>query len=192
MGFAITWCAVREDHAEEFLHALGLSPTGATEEIPESLISSAKLDTGWRVVWYNEYGCPFLSSGDLCRLSIDRDVLVCLIEEHVMASSSELWSRGVRRWWISHQGEDGPKGLSIDGEPPSSFPSIREEMEQVQAHEGGDETDVDYIFEIPLKVAQTIVGFRHDDNPTNLTDGHFVVLDRTQPQKKGWRARLFG
>jgi hypothetical protein len=60
MGFSITWCAVREEHAEEFLSSLGLSPTGVMEEIPEALISSARLDTGWRVLWYGDYSCPFL------------------------------------------------------------------------------------------------------------------------------------
>jgi hypothetical protein len=55
MGWAITWCAVREENAEQFLNQLRLSPTGETEEFPESLISMAKLDTGWRVIWYNKY-----------------------------------------------------------------------------------------------------------------------------------------
>jgi hypothetical protein len=50
MGWAIAWCAVREEKAEQFLNQLGLSRTGETEELPESLISTASLDTGWRVV----------------------------------------------------------------------------------------------------------------------------------------------
>ena len=57
MGSAITWCAFREDKAEQFLNQLGLFPTGETEEFP-----------------------------------------LCLIEEHVMASSAELWSQGQRKW----------------------------------------------------------------------------------------------
>jgi hypothetical protein len=39
MGWAITWCAVREEKAEQFLNQLGLSPTGKTEELPGSLMS---------------------------------------------------------------------------------------------------------------------------------------------------------
>src|SRR4029450_5764723 len=101
MGFAITWCGVREEHAPEVLEQLGLSPTAETEEFPEALVSAAKLSTGWRVTWYNEYGCPFLRPEDLARLSRNHDVLMCLVEEHVMASSSELWSSGQRKWWIS-------------------------------------------------------------------------------------------
>jgi hypothetical protein len=74
MGYAITWCAVREEKAERFLQELKLSPTGETEEIPESPISTAKLDTGWRVVWFDECGCPFLQPADLRELSRDTDV----------------------------------------------------------------------------------------------------------------------
>ena len=50
MGFSVSWCAVPEEAAQKCFEKLGLSPTGATEEIPESLISSATLDTGWRVL----------------------------------------------------------------------------------------------------------------------------------------------
>jgi hypothetical protein len=60
MGFSISWYAVREGGAQKLPDRLGLAPTGEAEEVPESLISTAKLDTGWRIIWYNEYECPFL------------------------------------------------------------------------------------------------------------------------------------
>jgi len=49
-----------------------------------------------------------------------------------MASSAEFWSGGIRIWSISHEGENGPKGLSADGDLPESFSSIRVEMEEAQ------------------------------------------------------------
>src|SRR5579859_682370 len=163
MWFSITWLAVREEASEKLLQSLGLSPTGETEEFPESLITTARLDTGWRVIWYNKYGCPFLQPQDLSRNSIDHDdVLLCLVEEHVMASSCEMWSGGKRKWWLSHEGESGPTGLSTEGELPVPFPAIRRDMEQLQTAEG-DNAGVDYIFDIPSKVAQALVGFKHDE-----------------------------
>lgn len=191
MGFSITWCAIREEKSEQFLERLGLAPTGEVEEFPESLIATAKLDTGWRVVWYNKYACPFLRPEDLRSISRDQDVLLCQVEEHVMASSSEMWSVGKRKWWLSHEGEDGPKGLSTDGELPDSFPAIRKEMEQAQLAAGGDEAGVDYIFEIPLKVAQTLVGFKHEEC-AHLLDGKFSVMSQaTAPRAEGLLRRLF-
>ena len=136
MGFSVTWCAVPEPKANHFLNRLRLIPTGETEELPESLISTARIDTGWRIVWYGEYGCLFLLPPDLARLSVDQDVLLCLVEEHVMASSAELWSGGERKWWLSHEGEDGPKGLSIEGDLPASLSTIRTEMEPTRQCKG--------------------------------------------------------
>jgi len=186
MGFAISWYAVREDGAQKLLDRLGLSPTGETEDVPESLISTASLDTGWRILWYNEYDCPFLQPRDLAAISTDQDVLMCLVEEHVMASSAELWHRGTRTWRIAHLGEDGPKGLSVEGDAPESLAPIRRELEDAQRAAGGDAAGVDHIFDIPLKVAQTLTGFRHDES-----EAEFTVLSRSGP-KKGVLSRLFG
>ena len=187
MGFSITWCGVRDGNAQKVLDQLGLSPTGETEEVPESLISTVTLDTGWRIIWYNEYECPFLRAEDLGVISNDQEVLMCLVEEHVMASSSELWRGGKRQGWISHEGEDGPGGLAAEGDLPDCFASIRHEMEDAQRAAGGSAAGVDYIFDIPLKVAQTLVGFKHDE----VTQEQFVVLSRSVP-KKWLIGRLFG
>jgi len=190
MGFSITWCAIREASSQKLLDRFDLRPTGEAEEFPESLISMAKLDTGWRVLWYNEYGCPFLRPEDIGSISNEQEVPLCLVEEHVMASSAELWSGGKRKWWISHDGENGAKGLDTDGELPDCFPALKEQMEEAQRAEGGEEADVDYIFEIPLKVAQSLVGFKHDEACPHLREEHFVVLSRSAP-KKSFLGRLF-
>ena len=190
MGVSISWCAVREEAAEPFLQDLGLTPTGDTEEFPASLISVAKLDTDWRVLWYNKYGCPFLTPEHLSRLSISRDILFCLVEEHVMASSAELWSGGKRLWWLSHEGEGGPRGLACEGKLPEFFPAIREKMEEQQRAAGGDHAGVDYLFEIPLKVAEGIAGFKHDDDWPHVIGGRLHVVSGITP-RTGLLGRLF-
>lgn len=191
MGFAITWCAVREDSAERFLEELGLAATGEFEELPESPISMAKLDTGWRVIWVNEYACSFLALSEVERLSKTRNILLCLVEEHVMASSSEMWLGGKCQWRLSHQGENGPKGIESEGKVPEFAARIREEMEKAQEADGGDDAEVDHMFEIPLKVAQQLVGFKHDEDSPHVIDNEFEVLSR--PAKKaGFLNRILG
>lgn len=190
MGFAVTWCAIREEGARKLLDDLGLLPTGEREEFPESLISSARLDTGWRVIWYNQYECPFLQSEVLSEISKGQQILVCHVEEHVMASSSESWCGGKRKWRVSHEGENGPNGLSADGDLPACFATIRGELERAQLAAGGDDADVDYIFDIPLRIAQSIVGFKHDENCPHITEEQFVVLSKTRPNK-GFFGGLF-
>jgi hypothetical protein len=192
MGFSVTWCAVREQRVDQFVQKLGLTPTGETEEIPESLDCMARHDTGWRVIWHNKYGCPYLKPKDLALLSNDQDVLLCLIEEHVMATSAELWSRGKRQWWISHEGENGPKGLDVDGNPPESLAAIRNEMEALQLAEGGDAAGVDYLSEIPLGVAKSLVGFKHDEICSHLIGGRFEVMSRAVAPARSVLSQLFG
>lgn len=173
------------------MEAIGLRSTPKTEQYPESPFSMATLDTGWRVVWCNEYESQVLGSGAIEAASMVSDVLLCQVEEHVMASSSELWNQGKRKWKISHKGENGPKGLEAFGELPECFKGIKAEMEQAQLAEGGDAADVDYIFEIPLKVAQSIVGFKHDEDCPHIKAG-FTVLSSSAPEaKKGMFQRLF-
>ena len=101
----------------------------------------ARLTTGWRLIWSNKYACPVLTK-NLPTFSGGHEIMLCQIEEHVMASSAELWISGSRKWWLSHEGEDGPKGLETDGELPQCFASIRAKLEDEQRAEGGDDADV--------------------------------------------------
>lgn len=190
MGYAITWCAIREEAADQLISHLGLSATGEAEEEPESRFSTARLKTGWRLIWSNAYACPILKKS-VPTFPGGHDIVLCQIEEHVMASSAEVWNSGECKWWVLHWGEDGPKGLETEGELPECFAPIRKSMEDAQRAEGGDEADVDYIFEIPLKVAQALVGFKHDENYESVVDGNFVVLSGGKAER-GFLSRLLG
>jgi hypothetical protein len=191
MGYSITWCAVRHAAADQLLSHLGLSATGQVESEPESRFSTASLSTGWRVIWSNTYACPVLTKG-LASFPAEHELLLCQVEEHVMASSVELWLGGRRRWWVSHEGENGPKGLDTEGPLPDCFASIREDMESAQRADGGDDAEVDYLFEIPLKVAQTLVGFKHDEPYESVVEGGFSILSNGEGRKQGFLSRLFG
>lgn len=173
------------------MRELDLSPTGEMDEGPDALIATAKLKTGWQILWYNKYGCPFLEEDDLKRLSVRFEILRCLVEEHVMASSSELWLGGGRKWWISHEGEEGPKGIAVEGDPPDCYAQTRRDMESEQAAAGGDQAGVDYIFEIPLLVAKSITGFKHDETCNQMVEPAFSVLARKEQPRPNIFAKLF-
>lgn len=104
-----------------------------------------------------------------------------------MASSSELWTNGHRRWWISHEGIEGPKGLNFSGSLPDVFKNIKAEMEATQIKNGGDRADVDYIFEIPLLVAKALVGFKHDEICPHVIRNEFKIM-----RNENFLSRIFG
>lgn len=180
MGFAVTWFAVQEAHAASFLQRLCLVETGETEEFPESLIAAAQMDTGWRVLWYNKYDCRFLRTDTVREISLEHDILVCAVEEHSMSATASLWRRGGRVWHLHYDGSDGPKGsaLKAGGALPECLASIRDEMERAQEAEGGASANVDMLFEIPLRVAQALTGFKHDGDSVHVIGGMFHVLRR--------------
>jgi len=190
MGFSITWFAVPDKNREAFFKRFSLSLTGEKMDVPDALISTAYLDTGWTVLWYNNVTCPFLSERELKEVSKDYDIIRCLVEEHVMACSSELWSGGSRKWFLSHSSEDGSENLDLDGTMPESFNAIKEKMKKTQMAEGG----ADYFFEIPLCVAESIVGFKHDVVCKHMPEDVFYVMKRTAPSasKTGFFASIFG
>jgi len=181
---------VRGQGADRLLSHLGLSATGETESDPESPFSMARLQTGWRLIWSNHYACPVLTRASAL-LGPGDELLLCQVDEHVMASSAEFWPGGRRRWRVSHEGEDGPRGLEAEGELPDSFAAIRGEMENAQQAAGGDDADVDYLFEIPLKLAQALVGFKHDEDYEPVLDGSFLVLSE-RGRKKGFPKWVLG
>lgn len=190
MGFAVSWCAVREEHAAAMLGDMGLAATGRKSSDRDADVVTLPLPSGWRLVWFEKYNPGSLSARKLGESSKSRDVLVCHIEEHVMSSSAEYWSQGRRLWLIEHVGEDGPVGLDVEGSPPDSLKRIRREMEREQREAGGEDADVDYLFEIPLLVAKELTGFKHDEDDSELIGEGYEELDGGKAP--GFFGRLFG
>jgi len=188
MGMAVNWCAVRNEDTQRLLEHLGLAPTDTVEAWPEAAIALGHFIGGWTVLWCNVDASRLLREKAVRALAGDCDVLVCRIEEHVMAASAEYWSQGRRLWWIAHNGEEGPIGLETQGELPADALSIRGQLQQRQDDEGGIDADTDYLFEIPLEIAASMTGFKHDDDRATPVDGWRVV--EAVPAYGGFWSRL--
>jgi hypothetical protein len=65
-------------------------------------------------------------------------------------------------------------------------------MEALQLAEGGDAAGVDYLSEIPLGVAKSLVGFKHDEICTHLIGGRFEVMSRAVASTRSVLSQLFG
>lgn len=184
MGIAISWCTVPEPDGDSFLARLNLSDSGRRERFPESAIAVAHLDTGWRLAWFNADFCPFYDESRRREYSRYCEMLFCRVEEHCMASLAEFWADGTCKWKIAHEGIDGPRGIETFGDLPRGFEQIRKEMEAAQEREGGEGAEVDYLFEIPLLMAQSLTGFKHDESCPHIVNHEFKVMERaTGPRR---------
>jgi len=172
MGYSIAWLAVPEKVKAETLRALGLEETGEREDVPESPLLGANLATGWYLVWFDEASPAALKPESLRSISSGTELITCQVEEHAMCSTAAHWIDGAEQWFVVHDSEDGLTSLEVIGNPPASLEPIR--ARQMALQEGVN--DVDYIFDVPLAVAETFVGFRHDGTFDDGAGEMFTVL----------------
>lgn len=166
MGFSISWIAVKDTNIDSLSEQLNLRVTDQTEEFPESDISGANLSNGWCHIQFNDFDSPYTQEDKLSILSEHHDLIVCQIEEHVMYSKSSFWSSGTLKWSCSHDAQEDLYNLSESGELPENYKEIKNNHTQEQKD---SDDDVDCIFDIPLVLASSICGIKHDELPEEDT-----------------------
>ena len=161
MGYAMSWLAVRGKLPEQVLADLDASPTGRRMPFGDFRFGSCMLPGGWQLVVALKADHRWVSTDSLAALSSGAEVVACVVEEHVMVSRAEGWRAGERRWRVLHDAQQAADHLVAEGELPSAYARIAAEQRQLQASAGAHE--VDELFEVPLKLAQALVGFKHDE-----------------------------
>lgn len=190
MGFAISWLAVKHKEPQQVLALLNLDRTGETEEFPESAITCTSLSNGWFVVFANKYNSPLVSAKSLEVISKDCIVVSCQVEEHVMVSSASCYTNGVFSWHVEHDAQQNIYHIASSGNVPREFNEILKAAKKEQDDDGGENSEVDYIHDAPIILAQTITSFRHDEDMTDETPQPFEVLRRSgskqSASEKSW------
>ncbi|MES2695169.1 MAG: hypothetical protein V4773_16970 [Verrucomicrobiota bacterium] len=185
MGYAISWIALRSKTPEAAARLLGLKPTGRTEQIAESPFSGLQLETGWYVVVLQGCEHPLVQHASLQQVSADAEALAVWLEEHVMACSAQYWKNGGQVWAVTHEAEGMEDELVEEGPLPAPYAEIKQRLLAEQQTADG----VDYLFNIPLELAESVTGFMHD----KAIAGHFDILEPgTLPRSGGLLSRLFG
>lgn len=176
MGYSLSWLAIKGGTPETVHALLQLRPTGKTEDFPESDVVGAELPVGWYVVVFNK---EVIRDGVLKQASASSDVVCCFVEEHEMISSVSEWRSGTSVWSVSHDAQNGIFHLEVTGEVPPGLAKIREKLTEEQNRHGGVKSEVDYIFDIPIELAKSLTGFRHDQDVTGMPRDAFHILSRT-------------
>lgn len=193
MGFSLSWIAVKNSTPEAVCDRLSLRVTGERGN-PDSPLSAASLPGGWYLVISDHDEQRLTDPKTLAGLSTLGEVVACYVEEHVMISSAELWRDGQRVWTVNHDAQTGMDHLSAEGNLPPQFAEIRASLQAAQKADGGNKSEVDHIFEIPVELAFSITGYRYDSFPTGVSDDDFVGLESTKAAapRKSWLKRIFG
>lgn len=181
MGFSLSWIAVPAAARGELLDVLKLTPTGRFEEVPEAAASGIDLPTGWYVILRQREEMTPGTSADLARLSRSVGVVACFVEEHVMVSWARGWSAGGLAWSVYHDLQAGLRHLEASGDLPPEYRAVRDRLLAKQDH---DPEGADYVFDVPIALAEQLTGFRHDFTPPGREDRPFEVLDS---RRSGWR-----
>ena len=160
MGFKISWIAFHGIGRNQVLDRMGLRDTGEADRENESPLSGAEIPDGWFIVFSNDV--EFISPKRLASLSRDCRVVACQVHEGVMFSRAFFYERGVSSCEITHDSDKGIYDLSISGSPPPEFGPVRDRLMREQEQDGGENADVDHVFDIPVETAAAICGYRHD------------------------------
>ncbi|HEY6909327.1 MAG TPA: hypothetical protein VI356_08160 [Myxococcales bacterium] len=182
MGTATSWIAIQGASLEEIERELDVVPVrGDAGKIAHGDIAceAAVLAGGWVLVVE-----PMKRNGNvadarrLARLSRNRRLVACDEESHVMYSGASEWRDGSEVWAVVHASEEASDDLEVRGTPIDGWERIRDELVAAQAQDG----EVDYIYEIPLVIAQRVVGFRTGEDGL---DAEFVALTRRGQRASG-------
>jgi hypothetical protein len=193
MGFSVSWMAVQGCDSAQAAEALGWElPDGDRRDYPEG-DCIGDLPGGWVLVWKEDFDAmredlfaPLLKFGP---------AVACAVEEHVMVQEARGYRDSVEIWRVTHDPNAGESlyHLDVAGDPPPNLEAIHSAAVKAQEAEGGEDADVDLICDVPLDLAKSICGFKHDeDPPTGATFVGSRKASSSGGRRPGFLARLFG
>lgn len=161
MGFSISWIGFNNTEKSNVLELLSMTDTGSPDPGNRARFSLAVSENGSIILFSNDY--DFASGDRLRALSSTCTLVACQIEEHVMASSTCAWTNGTEQWRIEHESDRGIYDLRVTGELPAEFAPILDSARAEQDANRGQDSDTDFVFDGPLKVAEAICAYKHDE-----------------------------
>jgi hypothetical protein len=138
-----------------------------TSRVP---LAGAALKSGWCAV-FAKYALVMdaavgTNPARLARLPAKCRCVTCVVLEHAMVSYASLWQDGRFAWQVRHDASQGGEHLEARGDFPSAFAGFRDvaadKWRAQEARSKSGKWHVDYVFDVPLDTAATIIGYHHD------------------------------
>lgn len=174
MGFKISWIAVKDCEPSQVREMLSLSISGEREEFPESPITEVALPEDWYLLHFNEFDTPALDDVSLETISKLGDVVTSQVHEGVMVSLASCFISGQLVWRVIHNAQISQDHLEATGDLPANFETIK--SKKIKAQNEDFDQMVDYIFDVPIDLAMSVVGYRYDMILPNEHECPFHVL----------------
>jgi hypothetical protein len=175
MGFSISWFGFENKSKAEVLALFGLRDLGTVDEANGALFSVAELPTGWTILFVNDY--EFGGDAEvLAEVSRVGYVVACQAEEHVMASAARGYRDGREEWQVVHDSSRGRDDIAVRGQPPARLTKIRRRL-AAQQQEPGEWPRVDFLFDVPVELAASETGYRHDRHRFDWGQPQFTAAE---------------
>jgi hypothetical protein len=172
MGYRVQLIAVSGRDPGSIHSDYGVASTGRREWVPESPVVGAKLRGGIYLLYINDEIVP--DDQVFARLSGNASLVACYANETVMSSYACAWTKGVQRWSVFHDAEQGIQHLEVTGTLPDEFQSIRDRLLAQQSVSG----DADYTFDIPVELFVALGGVRYNSEIPGAGPQPWEILDR--------------
>jgi hypothetical protein len=179
MGFSLSWIGTRRSVHKEMLGDLVNAVNKERRQMMEamakinprfaehlknrpalvrdpSMLDEDVLPNGWHILMLERIEITSKHDDLLKNLSIGDRVIACFVEEHVNYSSAVEWKDGVKIWSVTHPAPE--RDTVVSGHLPPQYETISKDLTKKQKTLG----DCDYLFDVPVELAASITGFRHD------------------------------
>jgi hypothetical protein len=160
MAFKISWVGVKGLKRPQLLARLGMDETSALDRAHEASFALSETSKGWLILYANDF--DYASEPTLAALSAGASVIGCRVLESIGFSGAEQHQRGRKLWSVSHTAQRGPLNLEESGRTPLQLTGIKQRLLAKQAAAGDARPIRDYVFDIPIELAASITGYRHD------------------------------
>lgn len=188
MGCKVSWIGTKAP-MDAVLSALEAAQTGNSSYFPAFEYCTVSLEGGWTVFWAPE---DFFDNQRCEALSLEHPLIAVSENDTVMYSDARWFEDGKLVWSIWHQGDEDPSHLECSGQVPDIAKKIEREKRVEQAEHDASEAKylVDFIIDVPLKLAATYCPFYSDFEGEEGACREFR-LNETPPKRDFWQ-RLFG
>lgn len=170
MSSRISWLAVALKSRDETLTALRHTDSGVQVRPGACAAAGGSLPGGPYVIVLDEFWHPMLRPSAMQALSKDGIVVGYSESENTNTSLAFLYRDGRQVWQVSHVLDEGDDNLHVAGAAPAAVASLLANAKAARATSGHDA-----VFGVPVALASSVCGFRHDA-PSDIV---FTRLDPT-------------